>query len=1102
MRYQNRILSGALLLCLILVIIAALAAGGEKADDGAPIQDTSGQSIQILELCAKNETILADNRGNYPDYIELYNPGPPVNLKGYTLTNGEAVSPPLGDLPMDTDSYRVIYLGEEYTGFGIRASGGDTIRLIDPQGVTISQVTVPASAEDQVLLWQEGSFALSMDASPGFSNDAPGVAAFRQGKYTQDMPLRISEILTANRSSAPDENGRYRDAVELCNASSEAVRLDGWYLSDSVSARYRFRLPEITLSPGSYLVLYCDGENYIGPGGEIHTNFALSRGEAVCLTDSRGNYCYVATQYLGDDVSLALQPEGSYAAAEVSLGYPNDAAGVQAFAATRLYSDSPLIISEVLLSSADIPYQGAFRDAVEIYNRSNAPVNTAGWYLTDDSDPYRFPLPERVLAAGECMVVLCGKEETGFALSAGDVLSLTAPNFLYAPQVVCSDGSLGQSMSAQLSGGELSYAFGEPTVGYENRPENADAFWKALQPQGLRISEVMSSSSEHLQGPNGTACDWIELYNGSDVYLELSDYALTTNANNLQKYPLPRQTLAPGESVCILLSEAENDLPSGYHRLPFSLSASGEAVYLSKDGTVADFVFLPELRSNTAYGRAPGGYRYGVMESPTPGKPNSRIADISAPVTALTQPGSYNNAAYLDIALSAPGEIYYTTNCTTPSRSSQKYAGPIRITKTTVLRVICYEDGKQASRIVDLTYLLNENDGLSVVSIVTPPGNLWSEEYGIYASGPGWTPEFPHHGANYWMDWEYPATISLLDGQEEGFFSVPCGLKIFGGYSRANSKKSLACMFRGEYGAAYLDYPVFGDAGLDRYKAIVLRAGGQDAFMTRIRDEVITSYVNQELGLPVQKYRPVVVYLNGQYYGLHFIREKVNENYVAGNYQVAKEDVDLTYWDGPTSPAYRALLDYARQHDLSQQAHFDYVASQIDLQNYTDYMITQMWIGNIDTANNKFFSTPEHPWTWVLYDTDLGMRDHTYDCVADLLDVRQLQNIDVNSTVLLLRLLENESYKDYFLRRAAWQCSQVWVADQFIAHIDAVQEQVAVVMEKDCQRWQCSYKDWLYYVETMRSFAQNRGPYFRKALQRHFGLTDQQMIEYGFILEN
>ena len=1090
-----------MLLCLVLVIAAALATGGEKTDEGAPIQDTSGQSVQILEVCAKNETILADNEGKYPDYIELYNPGPPINLKGYTLTNGVDVSPPLGDLPMDTDTYRVIYLGTEHTGFGISA-GGDTLRLIDPKGTTVCQVSIPASTEDQVLLWQEGSFVLSMDASPGFSNDAAGIAAFRQGNNTQDMAVRISEVLTTNRSAVPDENGHYRDVVELYNASAESVGLSGWYLSDSASERYRFRLPEITLSPGSYLVLYCDGENYIGSGGEIHTNFALSREDELCLTDSRGNYHFVDVQYLGDDVSLALQEDGSYAAAEVSLGYPNDAAGAEAFAATRLYSDSPLLISEVLLSSAGVPLGGSFQDAVEIYNRSNAPVSTAGWYLTDDSDPYRFPLPERELAAGECMVVLCSKAETGFALSAGDVLRLTAPNFLYAPQVVCGEGSLGQSMGVQLSGGELSYAFGDPTLGHENRPENSDAFWSSLQPQGLRISEVMSSNSRYLQGPGGAACDWIELYNGSDSYLELSDYTITDNGNNLQKYRLPQQSLAPGEYVCILLSETETDLPSGYLRLAFSVSSSGESLYLSKDGIVADFVFLPELNANTAYGRAPGSYRYGTLATPTPGKTNSQTAAISAPVTALTQPGAYNDVEYLDITLSAPGEIYYTTNCTTPSRSSQKYTGPVRITKTTVLRVVCYEDGKQASRIVDLTYLLNENDNLSVISIVTPPGNLWSEDYGIYASGPGWTPEFPHHGANYWMDWEYPATISLLDQQEEGFSSVPCGLKIFGGYSRANSKKSLACMFRAEYGEGYLEYPVFGEAGLDRYKALVLRAGGQDAFMTRIRDEVITSYVNQELGIPVQKYRPVVVYLNGQYYGLHFIREKVNENYVAGNYQVAKEDVDLTYWDGPNSPAYRALADYARQNDLSQQAHFDYVASQIDLQNYTDYMITQMWIANIDTANNKFFSTPEHPWTWVLFDTDLAMRDYAYDSVADQLDASQLGNIDVNSKVLLLRLLENEEYKDYFLRRAAWQCSQVWVADKLIAQIDAVQEQVAGVMEKDCNRWRCSYKDWLYYVETMRNFARKRGPYFLKSLQRHFGLTDQQMIEYGFILEN
>lgn len=1101
LRFNNKILAVALLLCLILVVAALPVIGGENTDQNPPVQASSGQSLQITEICAKNETVLADNAGEYPDYIELYNPGPPVSLKGYTLTNGTVTSPPLEDLLMDTGAYRIIFLSEEYTGFGLRA-GGDCIRLLTPEGSIADQVTIPASAEDQLMLRKDGEWVQSHDASPGFSNDDAGVAAFRTGNRTEAMAVRISEVLTANKSALPDENGRYGDVVELRNDSADPVRLSGWYLSDSSADRYRFRLPEMELPAGGFLVLYCDGENYTGANGQIHTNFALTRGEDLCLTDHLGNYHFVTVQYVGDDMSLALLEDGSYAGFAPSPGFSNDAAGAEAFAASRLYSESPLVISEVLLSSADVPYRGVFRDAVEIRNRSDAPVSTAGWYLSDGPDPYRFPLPEAELAAGECMVILCGETETGFSLCEGETLRLTAPNFLHAPLLVCSEGGPGQSISLQLSAEDASYSFGQITLGYENLPENSAAYEKEHQPQGLMISEVMTSNTAYLQAASGTACDWVELYNNSQTAVDLSGYTLADSRSKLEKYPLPQYTLPPGERICILLCEDEAQLPSGYFRLGFSLSASGDALYLSRDGIVEDHVLLPELPANTAYGRAPGSCGFSLLASPTPGKANSQTAAVSASVTALTQPGAYNGVEYLDISLSAPGTVYYTTNCTVPDRSSAKYTGPIRVTKTTVLRVVCYEDGKQASQVTDLTYLLNENDTLSVISVVTAPGNLWSDGYGIYVSGPGWTEEYPHYGANYWKNWEYAASISLFDSQEEGFCSVPCGLKIFGGYSRASEKKSLACMFRADYGVSELSYPIFGEEGLDTYKALVLRAGGQDVFMSRIRDEAITSYVNQELGIPVQKYRPVAVYLNGQYFGIHFIREKINENYVAGNYQVAKEDVDLTYWDGPNSPAYRELLDYARKNDLSQPEHYDYVVSQIDLQNYTDYMIAQMWIANTDTANNKFFRAPDIPWTWVMYDTDLSFRNSTHDSVAKHLDSSQLRNIDVNCKVLLLKLLENEEYKDYFLRRAAWQCNHVWVADKLIAHIDALEAQVAEDMKKDCRRWDRSYDEWLIYVDRMRNFAQKRGPNFLDSLQRYFRLTDQQMTEYGFVLKN
>lgn len=1103
MRSRNTLIAGVLVICLLLASVGLILLDIGTVSDAPSSNSASAQQsqhIRINEICAKNETILADNNGRYPDYIELYNPGQPMNLQGYTLTDGVAVSQPLGNFPMDTGEYRVLFLGDDHAGFGIGAAGGDYIQLRDPDGAIVAQVSILASSKDQVMLLSGSSYVLSFDASPGLPNDAAG--AFRSGIRSDSMPVVISEVLTANESALPDENGIFSDVVELHNRSEEELRLAGWYLSDSSTHRYSYQLPEITLPAGGYLLLYCDGENYIGPNGEIHTNFGLSQGEELCLTDNSGSYHCLTTQYPGENRSLSLQEDGTYQTASVSLGYANDAQGIELFALSREYTDSPLLISEVLLSSAGVPYNGTLCDVIEILNRSDAAVSTKGWYLTDDADPYRFPLPETELAAGECLVILCGKAQTDFSISDGETLRLTAPDFRHAPEVTCTEAGFGESISLQFLGDEVVYALAPVTLGFENLPENNQRFLAAMQPQGLIISEVMSANNSYLKGAYAATCDWIELYNSSDAEITLSDYTITDSRGNLQKYTLPNETLAPGGYICILLSEDGKNLRAGYSHLPFTLSSSGEEVYLSKDGKIADFLFLPEMEPDTSYGRAPGSLTFSLMAKVTPGTANSEAAAISQPVTAITAPGAYNGVEYLDITLSAPGTIYYTTDCYAPSRYSKLYTGPIRITKTTVLRVICYEEGKQASQVTDLTYLLNENDTLSVVSVVTSPGNLWSNSTGIYVDGPGWTETYPHQGANYWKNWERPATISLVDNDGEGFVSVPCGLKIFGGYSRANLKKSLACMFRAAYGAAELDYPLFGEAGLDTYEALVLRAGGQDAFDGRIRDEVITSFVNQELGISVQKYKPVVVYLNGEYFGIHFIREKINENYVAGNFHVDKEDVTLAHWNGSDSKEYQQLLRYVADHDLSVQEHFDYVASQIDVENYTDYMIAQMWIANTDTGNVKYFTTSEHPWTWVMFDTDLAFRNAGLDSISRFLNSGLLFGSDISCKTLLVCMLKNPEYKDYFIRRVAWQVNNVWVEEKVIAQIDKVEAQIDADAEKDCQRWGTSYTGWQRAVERIREFVRARNSYFLDYVQDHFRLSDAQMTEYGFRLEN
>lgn len=1094
MKYKNIVVAGVLLALLLAVGAVALLSGGEPEPEKP--EEFTGK-LQITEICAKNESIIADNSGKYRDYIELYAPEEAVNLKGFTLTDGRVTSEPLGDITIGAGEYRILFLSNETTGFALGASGGDTIQLKTPGGAIAAQANTTAMGDNQVMILVDGKYQVTEDATPNFPNTPEGLAAFRQGRVQDNPQIVISEVLISNKSALPDELGIYSDVVELHNVSAGSVYLGNYFLSDNKNLRFAYRLPDMILEADEYLVVFCDGENYISEEGIIHANFGLSRGESLYLTDTDGGYLEVACQSIGEDVSWQLSDSGEFAAGTPSLGFANTAEGVEQAVAQRTDYESPLIISEVVLSSSGMPYNGVISDFVEITNRSGKAVSTAGWYLSDGGDPYDYALPQITLQPGECLVIRCDTEGAGFGLSRGETVMLTGPDFRHAPLVTCVEGEAGQSISASGEGEEISYSFGPVSLGYENTEQGQESYLKDQQPKGLRISEVMTSNYSYLRGPYGAACDWIELYNAGSETIDLSAYTITDNAKYPAKFTLPQRTLAPGEYCVMILTQDSAKARSGYDVIPMELSSRGESVYLYRDGTVEDFVMIPELGVDEAYGRGSGSMFFSQLAKATPGYSNSETAAVSSDPVAVTAPGSYNGVEYLDVELSAPGTIYYTTNCNTPGRYAREYTGPIRITKTTVLRVVCYEEGKSRSNVVDLLYVLNENDTLSVVSIVIEPYQLWDPETGIYVDGPNYDPATdPYNGANFQQNWERPASLSLYEADGSGSFSIPCGLKIFGGYSRVNAKKSFACMFRKSYGQAHLDYPVFGEDSLPYYEALVLRAGGQEAFSSRIKDEVITSFVGDMLGIPVQDYRPVALYLNGEYWGLYFIREKINENYVSGHFGVDADDVDLANWDGSDSRQFTALKNYAQSNDLSIQENYEYIASQIDLENYTDFMIAQIWMNNKDPGNVKYFTAPGYQWTWILYDTDLAFVYPEENSLPVLLSTNL--GYDITSRTFAVRLLRNPEYKDYFLRRMAWQMREIWTEENIIPYIDNLHEQVREDMKKDCQRWGTSYSAWENRVEALRNYVRNRNRYLLTYIQQRYELTDEQMVDYGF----
>ena len=132
------------------------------------------------------------------------------------------------------------------------------------------------------------------------------------------------------------------------------------------------------------------------------------------------------------------------------------------------------------------------------------------------------------------------------------------------------------------------------------------------------------------------------------------------------------------------------------------------------------------------------------------------------------------------------------------------------------------------------------------------------------------------------------------------------------------------------------------------------------------------------LDIDVMDSRPCVVYINGEYWGLYNIREKVNEDYLASHYGVDPKKVDILVWNGfalaGSNEAYKALIEYVETHDMQNQEYYEYVTSQIDIDNFIDYLIVESYFGNTDLGNIKFWRDQNGgKWRWVLYDMDWAL---------------------------------------------------------------------------------------------------------------------------------
>jgi hypothetical protein len=637
------------------------------------------------------------------------------------------------------------------------------------------------------------------------------------------------------------------------------------------------------------------------------------------------------------------------------------------------------------------------------------------------------------------------------------------------------------------------------------------------------INEILASNATIITDKDyGKYCDWIELYNTTTRTIDLGGYFLTDDTVNLSMWQFPAGSLIAAHSYFLVYAdELGKDLHTN-----FQLSKEGEMVLLvNQQMAIVDSFSFPYQLTDISYGRMWNDpLVIGYFNRPTPGKMNNIVVRGISPTPVFSVSGGfYTGEQTVEISVTSQyAEIFYTLDGTEPTTASLRYNEPIIINSTSVLRVKSFEKGFLPGLTITQTYFIDEPMNLPVISLVTDPDNFFSDETGIYVQGtagiPGYCTSVPH---NVNQDWERPVNIELFEKDGTTGLNQLAGAKIFGGCSRVRYPiKSLAFYARKEYETSSFSYQLFPDKPSNVYETFILRTSADDQPYTMFRDALAHMVVKDAIDIDVMAYRPVVLYINGKYWGIHNMREKINEYYPGNNFGVNADSVDMLErnpeesWNTISGSAdnYNAMIDYLHNNDITQSSHYDYISRQMDIDEYINYQVTQIFLGGRDWPGNniKFWRSNEKPydrWRWILCDLDFTFTEFFSDIMdeATKLDCGCTWPNPSWSTYLFRRLLENKTFRDEFIHRFFLYSETCFSRERIHGIIDKLQSAIAPEIPRHIERWGgqktnlpdntwvtpifSSVEKWEENVQRMRDFTDTRHEMAKKHVMDYFGIS-------------
>ena len=602
----------------------------------------------------------------------------------------------------------------------------------------------------------------------------------------------------------------------------------------------------------------------------------------------------------------------------------------------------------------------------------------------------------------------------------------------------------------------------------------------------LVISEAKPSGDE-----------WIEVRNQGNTSVDLVGFTLADDLEDASPWVLPSMTLDAQARVNL--------------NAPFQLSA-GEVVTLrSPQGDLVDALPIhPELPWGHSVGRPEESLTGWCMyDAPTPGQPNlgTCFSGIEPAPSLVPMSGMYDAPVVVSLTSNTNGITRYTLDGATPDSDSPIFPSEgLTLNENAVLAVKAFSASGTTlpSSVRDEVYLL---DGMShelpVWNVMTAPDNLFDVDSGMYVFGNDASNDYPYFGANFWEPWSKPARLVALDAMGNVEARGAMDLEIHGGWSRAEPQKSFRFDFKQRY-TGNLELPLFSEKpGLTSFNNLNVRNGGQHVWATKMQDALLANLALETHCLSTA-WRPLELYLNGEYWGLYAAREKTDEHYVAGEFDVPVDGVTLLNPQGAL--AGDASSFYGMQSDLlstppTGAPFLDAFEAAFNTENYFDYFILETFFQNTDWMgiawglNNTKICKPSanHRWHYVLYDTDACLGYFGAAPSDNYLEYARNPGFPNAHSLLFNHVLNHPVLWKRFVNRYADLINTLFQPASFQSRVGAFTSQIEGTLPQHIGRWQApeSMAAWDWFVNNMVQHELSRVTSARVHLQSSFGLYDQ-----------